>query len=124
MIDDADDPGPRQRSPLEDPAEHSRMDARILAAYRREFGGRRSRSASLRVPLPVAAAVLAALLVCATLVVRGRAGGGNATQPSAPPEAPVQVQVRHDAPLVTNTSLAGFEPVDEMQVIVVRGGKP
>ena len=122
MIDDADDAFARERRVLGDPPELEAMDARILAAYRREFGARRRAwPRFLRVPVPVAALVVVALLVCAALVVRGRAGAGSATVPS-PPEA--QVQVRHEAPVVTSTSLAGFEPVDEMQAIVVSGSKP
>jgi hypothetical protein len=117
---DPDDAVSRERSLLEDPPPLERLDARILAAYRREFvPRRRSWPGSLRVPLPLAAAVLAALLACAALLVRGRAGSASATVPS-PPEA--EVPARHDRPLVTNTSLAGFEPVDDMQLVLVGEG--
>jgi hypothetical protein len=101
-----------------EPPELAGMDARILAAYRREFGSGRSLwRRSLQVPLPVAALVLMGLFVCAVLAFRGRPAE-NATVPSADS---VQT-VRHDRPVVTNTSLAGFEPIDDIQLIVVGKG--
>ena len=122
MIDDADDVLSGDRNVFGEPWELSGMDARVLAAYRREFGPRPHRlwGQPLRVPRPVAALVLVGLLVCAALAFRGRSAGGSATAPS-----PQSVQsVRHDPSIVTNTSLAGFQPVDEMQVVVVGGEAP
>jgi hypothetical protein len=124
MIDDADDPSPGGRSVFGDPCDLRGMDARVLAAYRREFRPRPGVwGRPLRIPRPVAALVLLGLLACATLAVRARSTGESAKAPSSSAEGAVQ-SVRHDPPVVTNTSLAGFQPVDEMQVVVVGGDAP
>jgi len=98
------------------------MDERVLAAYRRQTGGgepwwSRLFTASVRVPLPVAVGVLMLLIVTAALALR---------PPVAPPTAgttgpsePVQAARRADMPVVSRTSLAGFQPVDEVTATVV-----
>jgi hypothetical protein len=98
------------------------MDERVLAAYRRHTGGgepwwSRLFTASVRVPLPVAVGVLMLLIVTAALALR---------PPVAPPTAgttgpsePVQAARRADMPVVSRTSLAGFQPVDEVTATVV-----
>jgi hypothetical protein len=96
------------------PAEHARMDDRILAAYRREFGPRRRVRRALRA-LPVALA-LGGLLAWG--VLRERPAEQKAPAAAAPPA------VRLDASLVTQTSLAGFKPVDDVEVNVLGGGLP
>ena len=97
------------------------MDERVLAAYRRQTGGRepwwsRLFTASVRVPLPVAVGVLMLLIVTAALALRPartpptagtRAGGAR---PAAR---------RGDVPVVSRTSLAGFQPVTEVTATVV-----
>jgi hypothetical protein len=111
MIDDADDA-------FGESPDLSRMDARVLAAYRREFGrpGWRRR---VRVPLPVAALVLIGLLVSAVAALRTRSAVETAAP--APAADPVQAVRRDLAVVTTQTSLSGFEPVDvdDMQVVTV-----
>jgi hypothetical protein len=133
MIEDADEPTPGARHALLETPDLAGMDARVLAAYRREFGARRRFwGRPLRVPRPVAALVILGLLVCATLALRGRSPEGQALSPeeNATARDPRSVQsvrqdlpVRGDLPVVTNTSLEGFEPVDEMEVVAVGGGQ-
>src|SRR5262245_56534234 len=96
----------------DEPAELAGMDARILAAYRCEFGSERPWSRRVRGGLPVAALLLVGLLVGAVLTLSSRPASEGA---AAPPANGVQ-----DAPVVTQTSLAGFQPVDDMQAVVVR----
>lgn len=110
----------RERDVFGEPPDLAQMDDRILAAYRREIRSSRDLwHRSLRIPLPVAALLLVGLFVCAALVTRERSSG-RATGRSSPA---VQA-VRYDPPLVTNTSLAGFEPVDDLQPIDVGRSKP
>ena len=97
------------------------MDSRILAAYRRQTGGaepwwKRLLTASVRVPLPVAVGVLLLLIVTAALARRPAppAPTAGTTAPSDPVQA-----VRTEAPVVTPTSLAGFQPVAEVTATVV-----
>ena len=119
MIDERDDALARERCVLEEAPAPEGMDARILAAYRREFGSGRGWRRSRRVPLPVAALVPVGLIVGAALVLRARPAGEGAAAPTRHPDA---VQAAHyDPPLVTATSLAGFEPIDDVQAIVVGG---
>jgi hypothetical protein len=97
------------------------MDGRVLAAYRRETGGaapwwKRLLTASVRVPLPVAVGVLLLLIVTAVLA---RRPAPAPTAGTAAPSEPVQA-VRHpEVPVVTPTSLAGFQPVAEVTATVV-----
>ena len=109
----------RERRASEDGALPEGMDDRILAAYRREVGARRGARRSLRVLLPVAALVPVVVLAGAALRHRARPAGPGASAPSRRPE-PVQTAL-YEAPVVTATSLAGFEPVDDMQAVVVGG---
>jgi hypothetical protein len=97
------------------------MDDRVLAAYRRQTGGgqpwwKRLLTASVRVPLPVAVGVLLLLIVTAALARRPAppAPTAGTTAPSDPVQA-----VRTEAPVVTPTSLAGFQPVAEVTATVV-----
>ncbi len=120
------DPGrdPALKRVLEEwhaPAVPETLDARVMASYRR-LGKRRAWwerffTSSVRVPLPVAVAVLALLFVSAVLALRPV----EAPRPSVPPIAssgPVQA-ARVEPPVVIHTSLAGFEPVSEVNVSVV-----
>jgi anti-sigma factor RsiW len=99
------------------------MDERVLAAYRRQTGGRRepwwSRlfTASVRVPLPVAVGVLMLLIVTAALALRP--GVAPPTAGTTGPSEPVQAARRGDVPVVSRTSLAGFQPVTEVTATVV-----
>ena len=105
------------------PAAPDGMDERVLQAFRRQAGAGRepwwSRlfTASVRVPLPVAVGVLMLLLVTAALALRPvppapTAGTGG-------PSEPVQAARRGDVPVVSRTSLAGFQPVSEVTATVV-----
>ncbi len=103
------------------PAVPGSLDARVLASYRRLAERRvwweRFFTSSVRVPLPVAVAVLALLFVSAALALRPL----GVPRPSVPPIAssgPVQA-ARVEPPVVIHTSLAGFEPVSEVNVSVV-----
>jgi hypothetical protein len=110
MIDDDGDVSGERES-----AELRPMDDRILAAYRREFGQRRRpwRRALQAVPVAV---VLGGVLTWAVLALR---------KPAEPPKAPAAAEsARQDASLVTHTSLAGFKPVDEIELNVLGGGLP
>jgi hypothetical protein len=98
------------------------LDDRVLAAYRREVGPaqpwwRRFLTASVRVPLPVAVGLVLLLLVTAALARRPAAPAPTAGT-AAPPE-PVQAVRNTEAPVVTPTSLAGFQPVAEVTATVV-----
>jgi hypothetical protein len=98
------------------------MDERMLLAYRRQAGTgepwwSRLFTASVRVPLPVAVGVLMLLLVTAALALRPAvppptAGTGG-------PSGPVQAARHVDVPVVSRTSLAGFQPVNEVTATVV-----
>jgi hypothetical protein len=100
------------------------MDERMLAAYRRQVGlarpwWRSFLTASVRVPLPVALAVVMLLIVSTALALRPAP-----TAPTAgpsPSSEPVQAARHAEAPVVTGTSLAGFQPVAEVTATVVRG---
>ncbi len=98
------------------------MDERVLAAYRRQTGGgepwwSRLFTASVRVPLPVAVGVLMLLIVTAALALRPP--GVPPTAGTTGPSEPVQAARRADMPVVSRTSLAGFQPVDEVTATVV-----
>jgi hypothetical protein len=104
------------------PAVSEGLDERVLAAYRRRSGSlwRRLLSAELRVPLPLAAALLLILFVSAALALRRPAPDAAAAKPAA---GEVQSARRAEPPLVTRTSLAGFRPVEEIGVSVVKEGR-
>jgi len=103
------------------------LDERVLASYRGQVSRapfwRRLFSTSIRVPLPVAVAALILLLLTAAAALLRTptrspdepqlavAGGGTRTARST------------DQPVVTRTSLAGFQPVAEMNVTVVQGDR-
>lgn len=96
------------------------MDERVLTAYRRQTGGRepwwsRLFTASVRVPLPVAVGVLMLLIVTAALALRPDGPPPTA----AGPAEPVRAARRGDVPVVSRTSLAGFQPVTEVTATVV-----
>jgi hypothetical protein len=75
----------------------------------------------VRVPLPLAAAVLLMLRASAVLALRRPAPGGTAAQPAS--GAAVQSARGAEPALVTRTSLAGFRPVEEIEVSVVKEGR-
>jgi uncharacterized membrane protein YdfJ with MMPL/SSD domain len=98
------------------------MDDRVLAAYRRQTGGEqpwweRFFTTSVRVPLPVAVLVLLLLIVSAALARRPAPPAPTAG--TAAPSEPVQAARNGEAPVVTPTSLAGFQPVVEVTATVV-----
>ena len=98
------------------------MDERMLAAYRRQAGAAepwwsRLFTASVRVPLPVAVGLLMLLVVTAALALRPVSEPPTAG--TTPPSAPVQAARNADSPVVTRTSLAGFQPVAEVTATVV-----
>jgi hypothetical protein len=103
----------------EAPEVPSSLDERVTASFRRETAQpwwRRLFRVSVPVPLPVAVAVLLLLLVTATIALRRPA--------PAVPEVPQLAEAKQsaralDVPVVTHTSLAGFEPVSDMAVTVV-----
>jgi hypothetical protein len=95
------------------------LDERLTASFRRETAPpwwRRLFGATVPVPLPVAVAVLLLLLATAAIALRRPV----TASPDVPQLAEVkQSASRLDAPVVTHTSLAGFEPVSDMAVTVV-----
>jgi hypothetical protein len=98
------------------------MDERVLAAYRRQVHAAepwwsRLFTASVRVPLPVAVGLLMLLLVTAALALRPVAS--SPTAGTSGPSAPMQAARNADSPVVTRTSLAGFQPVAEVTATVV-----
>jgi hypothetical protein len=99
------------------------LDERVLAAYRRRTTPlwRRLLAAEVRVPLPLAAALLLILLVSTVLALRRPVPGEAAARPASG-EA-VQSAQRGEPALVTRTSLAGFRPVEEIGVSVVKEGR-
>jgi hypothetical protein len=101
------------------------MDERILAAHR----GRRARpwwrffTASVRVPLPVAVALVLLLTVLtAVVVMRPAVPAPAASSPEV--TGPVQAARGTEPSLVTRTSLAGFQPESELHATVVTEGGP
>jgi len=97
------------------------MDERVLAAYRRQAGREpwwsRLFTASVRVPVPVAVGVLMLLIVTAALALRPV--GAPPTAGTTGPSEPVQAARQADVPVVSRTSLAGFQPVTEVTATVV-----
>jgi hypothetical protein len=101
------------------------MDERILRARRRHFGGRAWRrflSSSIRVPLPVAVALALIFALTAMLALRPARPLPSAAAPQGP--APAQAAQAAESPLVTGTSLAGFQPEPELRATVVVGINP
>jgi hypothetical protein len=93
------------------------LDDRVLAAYRRQTGGgqpwwKRFLTASVRVPLPVAVGVL--LLLIVTVALARWPAPPAPTAGTTAPSARVQAARNVEAPVVTGTSLAGFQPVSEV----------
>jgi hypothetical protein len=103
------------------PAVPGGLDERVLAAWRRDIGREpwwsRLFTASVRVPVPVAVGVLMLLLVTAVLALRP--ASAPPTAGTAGPAAPVQAARQGDVPVVSRTSLAGFQPVTEVTATVV-----
>jgi len=120
---------PPERDALDDvldawaaPAVPPSLDRRVLASYRELTPAKpvwvRFFTASVRVPVPVAAAAVVLLLLSAVLAIR--------PQPSSPPAAsvasPTRAADRVEAPVVTRTSLAGFQPTRESGGTIVLEG--
>jgi len=101
------------------------MDDRVLAAWRRQAGREpwwsRLFTASVRVPVPVAVGVLMLLIVTAVLALRP--ANAPPTAGTAGPSEPVQAARQADVPVVSRTSLAGFQPVTEVTATVVTDQK-
>jgi len=97
------------------------MDERMRAAYRRQAGREpwwsRLFTASVRVPVPVAVGVLMLLIVTAALALRPVSAPPTAG--TTGPSEPVQAARYGDVPVVSRTSLAGFQPVTEVTATVV-----
>jgi len=99
------------------------LDARVLAAYRDEVQRvplwKQLLTFKVPIPLPVAVAALVLLLISATIALRQ----GLDPVPDVPQVAgsgkDTQTARGLDAPVVTQTSLAGFEPVNDVNVLVV-----
>jgi len=92
------------------------LDARVLDSYRRHMNReplwRRFFTTSVRVPLPVAVAAMALLVIALALAV---------SRPVSERCLPAQhaAQAPADQPIVVRTSLAGFEPVEDVNLSVV-----
>ena len=107
----------------EEPQVPTGLDTRILAAYREQVQRvplwKQLLSLRVSVPLPVAVAALLLLLLSATFVIRQ----GLEVEPDVPQvagsESNTQTARGPDAPVVTQTSLAGFEPVNDVNVLVL-----
>ena len=99
------------------------MDERVLAAYRgqvlpAEPWWSRLFTATVHIPLPVAVGLLMLLIVTAALALRPVASPPTAG--TAGPSQPVQAARQTGSPVVTRTSLAGFQPVAEVTATVVQ----
>ena len=98
------------------------MDERVLTAFRGQAGAgepwwSRLFTASVRVPLPVAVGIVMLLIVTAALALRP--AGPAPTAGTGGPSLPVQAARHADMPVVSRTSLAGFQPVTEVTATVV-----
>ncbi len=120
MTEERNDPLSRLLRCWRPPVVGGDLDLRVLRAYRRQTGSwwRRFASAEVRVPLPIAAVLALLLLVSAMLALRPAPSGGTAATPAS--HEPVQAARRQEPAVVTHTSLAGFQAVEEMQVTVVQ----
>jgi hypothetical protein len=103
------------------PSAPAALDARVLESYRRVVKPaawwRRFLASSVRVPLPVALATVILLFVSAGIALRPL---GNPRPPAAQPAAAGSIQAaRVEQPVVIRTSLAGFEPVSDVNVSVM-----
>jgi hypothetical protein len=101
------------------------MDERMLAAYRRQVRTAepwwtRLFTAQVRVPLPVAVGLLMLLVVTAALALRPVPAPPTAGTSAS--SVPVQA-ARAVAPVVTRTSLSGFQPVSEVTATVIEDVK-
>jgi hypothetical protein len=123
-MSDEHDPGLRQMLRLwGTPPVPDGLDQRVLASYRagvaKESLWRRFFCVSIQVPLPVAVAAAILLVVTAVFALRR----GPAAPEQMPPLAEATLSAgRLDVPVVTRTSLQGFEPVSDMNVTVVPQG--
>jgi len=102
------------------------MDERVMAAYRRQTGTaepfwKRWLTTSIRVPVPVALVVALLLIFTAALALRPESPPPTAVAPDT--SGPVRAAQRA-VPVVTGTSLAGFQPVTEVTASVVQEGTP
>lgn len=121
-----DEPLSRLLARWEAPVVPDGLDERVLEAYRRRGGlatswWRRLLTGTIRVPVPVALAVVLVVLVTAALALRPSSPPPTAVSPSG--SSPVRA-AQGTVPVVTGTSLAGFQPVAEVTATVVREGTP
>jgi anti-sigma factor RsiW len=122
MTDEKDEPLSDLLRQWEPPVVPARLDDRVLAAFRREITRpvpslwRRFLAAEVRIPLPLAAGLMLVLLLTGLFAMRRPSTAGTATAP-----APAPVQAAHVAvpAVVTETSLSGFRPVDDVQITVM-----
>jgi hypothetical protein len=100
------------------PALPDTLDARVQALFRRHAPRRplwrRFFATSIRVPLPVALAILATLLVAVLWRSPARAPERESAESPLPTQA-----ARQEAQSGPTEGLAGFEPVREMKVRVL-----
>jgi hypothetical protein len=111
----------------EAPAPPSSLDDRIMESYRRDYVDRepfwqRFFSSSIRVPLPVAVAIVVLLMVSATLALRRTPA--PAVQEAEFSEQGVRTASGAESPVVTHTSLAGFEPANGTDAMVILENGP
>lgn len=102
------------------------LDDRMIEAYRRGPGRmslwKRLLTSSIRVPLPVAVAVLLLLAVSAVVALRRSGPWPASGVERAGESAPLQSARTMGPPAVTRTNLAGFQPVSEVSVTLVQEG--
>ena len=126
LPDDEPEPDPELARLLQEwtaPALPDSLDERVRALFRsrapRRPIWRRFFATSIRVPLPVALALLLALLLTALWRPRDRAPDVESAESSAPTRA-----ARQETQPGLKSSLAGFEPVREMNVTVLPESAP
>jgi hypothetical protein len=97
------------------------LDERMVEAYRSQVARppwwRLLLAVPVRLPAPVAVAVAIVLLVLGYLAGRSTLRPG--ATPPAPALATAEAQVA-GFPLVTRTQLAGFQPLEEVKVTILR----
>lgn len=107
----------------EDPGVPLGLDARILAAYRDEVkrapAWKQWLTLRVSVPLPLAVAALLLLLLTASFVIRQELTPDPTVPQVAGSGQDIQTARGPDANVVIQTSLVGFEPVDDVSVLVV-----